>query len=111
MLPKTSRWTSESSWNCSTVAAMPDPRVTRAKATPRPMASWFGLTRRVLTPRKLPNGDPEGSIGYRAVTMTAGGPSAEVLAVQLAHSAGKGREDLVGQRGHLIEQAGELPRA
>jgi hypothetical protein len=43
MLPKTSRWTGESSCHCSVVEAMPDATVPTATKTPRPMTSWLAF--------------------------------------------------------------------
>src|SRR5690554_6460278 len=72
MLPKTSRWTGESSCHWKTVAAMPDSRVTTAIRTPSARTTWCGEMRRgpraagvlsgLLTGPNLPNPAERGGI-------------------------------------------------
>src|SRR5690606_29463271 len=72
MLPKTSRWTGESSCHWNTVAAMPDSRVTTAIRTPSARTTWCGEMRRgpraagvlsgLLTGPNLPNPAERGGI-------------------------------------------------
>src|SRR5919106_4446384 len=140
MLPKTSRDTGESSCHCRTVATIPDATVTTANATPMTTATWRGRMRTgagrsvpfapasasasasavltVLTPPKLPNGAPPlrtcggwGGYGPHNHRKLVWRGLAERLAVELADAAGQGGEDLVGERGDLVEQPRELARA
>src|SRR5690606_21161229 len=119
MFPKTSRVTSESSCHCRTVAAIPETTVTSATTSPMATASWFGFTRRVLTPRKAiqpvaraenPSAVAGRRTGARHPSPAAWG-SAVHLRIELAHPGRERREHLVVERGDLVEQARELAGA